>query len=228
MASTSALPAAETAILPCARPFASVVTSVACPGNRLRLAIGIFMGNQLQVYLGLYGLIIVVHRSYVKERAVAHADRIAHRLDMDAEAAAGSQKASAPRDLAVRLIGYRSLHGVVLIRRPLQVGNVLRGHVDGQLAVGVELARLFRLLRSIVAQRSIVPGVSIGAHARTFIAATVFIPPIVGGVVHAVLYLGIGDRLAEEVPGSIITGMVSPCSNRALAGLTRTWYSGLR
>ena len=47
------------------------------------------MGYQLQVYAGLYRMVIVIHRGYVKERGVADTDRIAHRLNLDAEAAPG-------------------------------------------------------------------------------------------------------------------------------------------
>ena len=129
VASTSVLPAAATGILPCAWPLASVVTSVAGSGGGLGLAVSIFVGDQLQVYLGLHRFVIVVHRGYVKQRGVADAHGIAHRLHVDAEAAAGGEKASSPGDLAVSLIGDRGFDGVVLIPGMLQVGHVLRGHL---------------------------------------------------------------------------------------------------
>ncbi len=152
VASTSALPAAETGIFPCARPLAVRGHIGGGSGNGLGLAVGILMSHQLQVYPGLHWFVIVVHRGYVKERGVAHTDGIAHRLHMDAEGAAGGEKASSPGDLAVGLIGYGGFDGVVLVGRPLQIGDVLGGDVDGQLAVGVEFARLFGLLGSVVAQ----------------------------------------------------------------------------
>ena len=117
MASTSALPAVVAGI-------AGLGVAIGVGGhvgggsaNGLGGAIGIFVGNQLQVYPGLYRVVIVVHRGYVKERGLADANGIAHRLDMDAEGAAGSEKASAPGDLAVGLVGDGGFDGVVLIRR---------------------------------------------------------------------------------------------------------------
>jgi hypothetical protein len=110
------------------------------------------MGHQLQMYLGLHRLVIVVHGGYVKERGVAHADGIAHRLHVDAEAAPGGKKASSPCNFAIGQIGNGGLNGVILISRPLQIGNVLRGYVDSQLAIRVEFSGLFRLLGSVVAQ----------------------------------------------------------------------------
>jgi hypothetical protein len=71
---------------------------------------------------------------------------------VDAEGPTGRQKASSPGDLAVGLIGDSGFDGVILVGRPLQIGDVLRGYVDGQLAIRVEFARLFRLLGGVVAQ----------------------------------------------------------------------------
>ncbi len=109
------------------------------------------MRNQLEVHAGLYRVVIVVHRGYVKERGVADADGVAHGLDADAEGAAGGEEASAAGDLAVGLVGDGGLHGVVLVHRMGCVGYVLRGDIDGELAVGVELAGLLRLLGGVVA-----------------------------------------------------------------------------
>ncbi len=110
-----------------------------------------FVGYQLKVYLGLYRVVIVIHRGYVQQRGVTDAHGIAHRLNVDTEAAASGEKASPPGDLPVRLVGDRSLDGVILIPGILQVSHVLGGHVDGELAVGIEFASLFGLLGSVVA-----------------------------------------------------------------------------
>ncbi len=122
----------------------------------LGFSVGIRMRNQLEVDSGLYRVVIVVHRGYVKERGVAGADGVAHRLHADAEGAAGGEEASAAGDLPVGLVGDGGLHGVVLVHRMGCVGYVLRGDVDGELAVGVELAGLLGLLRGVVAQRGVV------------------------------------------------------------------------
>ena len=83
----------------------------------LGFSVGVLVRNQLEVHAGLYRVVIVVHRGYVKERGVAGADGVAHRLDADAEGAAGGEKASAAGDLAVGLVGDGGLHGVVLVHR---------------------------------------------------------------------------------------------------------------
>ena len=134
------------------------------------------MRNQLEVHAGLYRAVIVVHRGYVKERGVAGADGVAHRLDADPEGSTGGEEASTAGDLAVSLVGDGGFHGVVLVHGMGCVGHVLRRDIDGELAIGVELAGLLGLLAR---RRS--PGSR--CHRRLpcppVIAAAFVIPPVV-------------------------------------------------
>ena len=97
----------------------------------------------------LYRMVVIVHRRYVEHRLRALLYRIARGFDVNSETAVRRKETSAPNHLAVRRVRNASLNGVVLIHLSVVVQR--RRYRNRQLAVRVQLARLFRLLVSTVA-----------------------------------------------------------------------------
>ena len=163
----------------------------------LRAAIFVMMEDKLHMDARAHRLVIVVHGSHAELRHVACMHRVAYRRHIDAEGAVGRQEAAAAGDLAVSGIGYAGLHRVVEIGMRLALGVDVRGHLDDQRAVRVELAGLLGFFIPCIVVR--VAGVRVGAVGVARGVVFVLAPPVVTLVVDAILHRRIRHRLAKEV-----------------------------